>query len=49
MTPPPRALTLEKEVVHHKGDIWGNAELEKILVRSRLRQVATTRYHSLTG
>ena len=32
LRPAPCALTVETEVVHHRGNIWGNAELEKILL-----------------
>ena len=49
---PPRpqsALTLETEVLYHRGNIWGNAELEKILVCIRIRQVATIGYPNLVG
>ena len=43
----PCALTLVTEVVHHRENNWGNAELEKILVFGQFRQVTTKRYHSL--
>ena len=43
---PQRALTLETKVVRHRGNIWGNAELEKILVYSQIRQAATQKPES---
>ena len=43
LRPAPCALTVETEVVHHRGNIWGNAELEKILVCRQLKPAPTTK------